>query len=40
VNVQFLGGAGEGGRSAILVNGTLLLDFGMKTDDPLAVAAV
>jgi len=34
VNVQFLGGAGEVGRSAILVNDSLLLDFGTKTDDP------
>jgi len=34
VKLQFLGGAGEVGRSAILVNETLLLDFGVKTDDP------
>ena len=34
VNVQFLGGAGEVGRSAILVNDALLLDFGIKTDSP------
>lgn len=34
MNIQFLGGAGEVGRSAILVNDSLLLDFGMKTDDP------
>ncbi|WP_181691011.1 MBL fold metallo-hydrolase [Natronomonas sp. LN261] len=34
MNIQFLGGAGEVGRSAILINGSLLLDFGMKTDDP------
>jgi len=34
VNVQFLGGAGEIGRSAILLDDSLLLDFGMKTDDP------
>jgi putative mRNA 3-end processing factor len=34
VNLQFLGGAGEVGRSAILVNDALLLDFGSKTDDP------
>ena len=34
MNVQFLGGAGEVGRSAILVNDSLLLDFGTKTDDP------
>jgi putative mRNA 3-end processing factor len=34
VNLQFLGGAGEVGRSAILVNDSLLLDFGLKTADP------
>ena len=34
MNVQFLGGAGEVGRSAVLVNDSLLVDFGMKTDDP------
>jgi putative mRNA 3-end processing factor len=34
VNVQFLGGAGEVGRSAVLVNDALLLDFGIKTDSP------
>ncbi len=34
MKLQFLGGAGEVGRSAILVNETLLLDFGIKTDDP------
>ena len=34
MNIQFLGGAGEVGRSAILVNDSLLLDFGMKPDDP------
>ncbi|MFT4885705.1 MAG: putative mRNA 3-end processing factor [Natronomonas sp.] len=34
MNLQFLGGAGEVGRSAILVNDSLLLDFGMKTADP------
>ena len=34
MNVQFLGGAGEVGRSAVLVNDSLLLDFGAKTDDP------
>jgi putative mRNA 3-end processing factor len=34
VNVQFLGGAGEVGRSAILIDESLLLDFGTKTGDP------
>jgi hypothetical protein len=34
INVRFLGGAGEVGRSAILIDDTLLLDFGMKTADP------
>ncbi len=34
MELQFLGGAGEIGRSAILVNDTLLLDFGMKTATP------
>jgi putative mRNA 3-end processing factor len=34
MDLQFLGGAGEVGRSAILVNDSLLLDFGMKTADP------
>jgi putative mRNA 3-end processing factor len=34
VNLQFLGGAREVGRSAILVNDALLLDFGLKTADP------
>ncbi|MEF8807814.1 MBL fold metallo-hydrolase [Natronomonas sp.] len=34
MNLQFLGGAREVGRSAILVNDSLLLDFGMKTADP------
>jgi putative mRNA 3-end processing factor len=34
VKLQFLGGAREVGRSAVLVNGTLLLDFGIKTEDP------
>jgi len=32
--VQFLGGAGEVGRSAILVNDRLLLDYGTKTATP------
>jgi putative mRNA 3-end processing factor len=35
MNLRFLGGAGEVGRSAILVNGSLLLDFGMLTGNPL-----
>jgi putative mRNA 3-end processing factor len=34
MDLQFLGGAGEVGRSAILVNESLLLDFGMKTASP------
>ena len=34
MEIEFLGGAGEIGRSAILVNGSLLLDFGMSTDNP------
>ncbi len=34
VRLQFLGGAGEVGRSALLVNDALLLDFGIKTDTP------
>ena len=34
MKVEFLGGAREVGRSAILVDDSLLLDFGMKTDDP------
>jgi len=34
MELQFLGGAREIGRSAILVNETLLLDFGMKTATP------
>ena len=34
VNVQFLGGAREVGRSALLVDDSLLLDFGIKTADP------
>ena len=34
MNVRFLGGAGEVGRSAILIDDSLLLDFGMKTADP------
>jgi putative mRNA 3-end processing factor len=34
MNLRFLGGAGEVGRSAILVNDSLLLDYGMKTETP------
>ncbi len=34
MDIEFLGGAGEIGRSAILVNDSLLLDFGMSTDNP------
>ena len=34
MNVQFLGGAREVGRSALLVDDSLLLDFGIKTADP------
>ena len=34
MDIRFLGGAGEVGRSAILVNGRLLLDYGMKSGNP------
>ncbi|MFB6087366.1 MAG: MBL fold metallo-hydrolase [Haloarculaceae archaeon] len=34
MDIRFLGGAGEVGRSAILVNDALLLDYGMKTATP------
>ncbi|WP_435124009.1 MBL fold metallo-hydrolase [Halobaculum sp. D14] len=34
MNVRFLGGAREVGRSALLVNDSLLLDFGMLTAEP------
>ena len=34
MNIQFLGGAREVGRSAVLVNDSLLLDYGMKTGNP------
>jgi putative mRNA 3-end processing factor len=34
MDLRFLGGAGEVGRSAILVDDSLLLDFGMLTDTP------
>lgn len=35
MDVQFLGGAREVGRSAILVNDSLLLDYGLETSTPL-----
>jgi len=35
MEIQFLGGAGEVGRSAVLVNDRLLLDFGIKAGEPL-----
>jgi putative mRNA 3-end processing factor len=35
VKLQFLGGAREVGRSALLVDDSLLLDFGIKSGDPL-----
>jgi putative mRNA 3-end processing factor len=34
MDVRFLGGAGEVGRSAIVVNDSLLLDYGMLTGNP------
>jgi putative mRNA 3-end processing factor len=34
MELQFLGGAGEVGRSAVLVNDRLLLDYGMKSGTP------
>jgi len=34
MKLRFLGGAGEVGRSAVLVNESLLLDFGMLTAEP------
>ncbi|CAI48426.1 beta-lactamase domain protein [Natronomonas pharaonis DSM 2160] len=34
MELQFLGGAGEIGRSAVLVNGSLLLDYGIQTATP------
>lgn len=34
MNIQFLGGAREVGRSAILVDGSLLLDYGLLTGNP------
>ena len=35
MKLQFLGGAGEVGRSAILINDRLLLDYGLKTATPM-----
>ncbi len=35
MELRFLGGADEIGRSALLVNGSLLLDFGLQTSTPL-----
>jgi len=35
MQIEFLGGAREVGRSAILVNEALLLDYGLKTETPL-----
>jgi putative mRNA 3-end processing factor len=34
MEVQFLGGAGEIGRSAVLIDDTLLLDYGMASESP------
>ncbi|MEF8840865.1 MAG: MBL fold metallo-hydrolase [Haloarculaceae archaeon] len=34
MKLRFLGGAGEVGRSAVLVNDSLLLDYGMLTGNP------
>jgi putative mRNA 3-end processing factor len=34
MKLRFLGGAGEVGRSAVLVNDSLLLDYGMMTGNP------
>ncbi len=34
MEIQFLGGTREVGRSAVLVNGSLLLDYGMLTGNP------
>jgi putative mRNA 3-end processing factor len=34
MQIRLLGGAGEVGRSAVLVDGSLLLDYGMKTATP------
>lgn len=35
MKLEFLGGVGEVGRSALLVNDSLLLDFGLLADSPL-----
>lgn len=34
MDIEFLGGSREVGRSAILVNGSLLLDYGMQSGNP------
>ncbi|MCX9013921.1 MAG: MBL fold metallo-hydrolase, partial [Candidatus Methanoperedens sp.] len=34
IYIKFLGGAREVGRSAVLVNDELLLDYGIKLTDP------
>ncbi|MFC4548814.1 MULTISPECIES: MBL fold metallo-hydrolase [Halorussus] len=34
MNIEFLGGAGEVGRAAVLVDDSLLLDYGMLTGNP------
>jgi putative mRNA 3-end processing factor len=34
MDVEFLGGAGEVGRSALLINDSLLVDYGIKTETP------
>ncbi len=34
MNIRFLGGAGEVGRSAFIINEELLLDYGIKPTDP------
>ncbi|MBW6517179.1 MAG: MBL fold metallo-hydrolase [ANME-2 cluster archaeon] len=34
MNLRFLGGAGEVGRSAVVVDDNILLDYGMKPSDP------
>jgi len=34
MDVQFLGGAGEVGRSAVLIDDTLLLDYGLQSGTP------
>ncbi len=35
MNIEFLGGAREIGRSAVLINDSLLLDYGLETSTPL-----